>query len=132
MTDLSADVAALSDKSLLVLDDDASLRTRLGRALEQRGFEPTLVGSVSEALVGFVADRADEPAAGLTRERLAEIVGTRAGSERSRDLLALLDRCDYLAFTPAAGSAAEAGKLLEQARALIGALERGFARKARS
>jgi two-component system response regulator RegA len=50
MTDLSADVAALPDKTLLVLDDDAPLRTRLGRALEQRGFEPTLVGSVSEAL----------------------------------------------------------------------------------
>jgi two-component system response regulator RegA len=50
MTDLSADVAALADKTLLVLDDDAPLRTRLGRALEQRGFEPTLVSSVQEAL----------------------------------------------------------------------------------
>jgi two-component system, response regulator RegA len=50
MTDLSADIAALPDKSLLVLDDDAPLRTRLGRALEQRGFEPVLVGSVAEAL----------------------------------------------------------------------------------
>jgi two-component system response regulator RegA len=50
MTDLSADVAALPDRSLLVLDDDVPLRTRLGRALEQRGFEPTLVGSVSEAI----------------------------------------------------------------------------------
>jgi two-component system response regulator RegA len=50
MTDLSAEVSGLSDKSLLLLDDDAPLRTRLGRALEQRGFEPTLVGSVSEAL----------------------------------------------------------------------------------
>jgi two-component system response regulator RegA len=50
VTDLSSDIAALTDKSLLVLDDDAPLRTRLGRALEQRGFEPVLVGSVSEAL----------------------------------------------------------------------------------
>ena len=31
MTDLSADIAALADKTLLVLDDDAPLRTRLGR-----------------------------------------------------------------------------------------------------
>jgi len=51
MTDLSADVAALPDRSLLVLDDDAPLRTRLGRALEQRGFEPTLVGSVTEGIL---------------------------------------------------------------------------------
>ncbi|HEX7885951.1 MAG TPA: ActR/PrrA/RegA family redox response regulator transcription factor [Phenylobacterium sp.] len=50
MTDLSAEVTALADKSLLVLDDDAPLRTRLGRALEQRGFEATLVGSVQEAI----------------------------------------------------------------------------------
>ena len=40
MTDLSAAIAALPDKTLLLLDDDAALRTRLGRALEQRGFEP--------------------------------------------------------------------------------------------
>jgi two-component system response regulator RegA len=50
MTDLSEAVADLSDKSLLVLDDDAPLRNRLGRALESRGFEPTLVASVAEAL----------------------------------------------------------------------------------
>jgi two-component system response regulator RegA len=50
MTDLAADVADLADKSLLVLDDDAPLRTRLGRALEGRGFEPVLVASVAEAL----------------------------------------------------------------------------------
>lgn len=50
MTDLSAAVAELTDKSLLVLDDDAPLRTRLGRALEQRGFEPILVATVAEAV----------------------------------------------------------------------------------
>jgi two-component system response regulator RegA len=50
MTDLSSDIAALPDRTLMVLDDDAPLRTRLGRALEQRGFDTTLVGSVSEAL----------------------------------------------------------------------------------
>jgi two-component system response regulator RegA len=50
MTDLAEAVADLADKSLLVLDDDAPLRTRLGRALESRGFEPVLVASVAEAL----------------------------------------------------------------------------------
>ncbi|MGD9980164.1 MAG: ActR/PrrA/RegA family redox response regulator transcription factor [Hyphomonadaceae bacterium] len=37
------------EKSLLILDDDAAFRTRLARALEQRGFEVTAVGSVAEA-----------------------------------------------------------------------------------
>jgi len=51
MTDAASDhIAALPDKTLLVMDDDAPLRTRLGRALESRGFEVTLVGSVSEAM----------------------------------------------------------------------------------
>ena len=49
MTDIAAQIAALPEKTVLVLDDDAPLRTRLGRALEARGFEVTLVGSVAEA-----------------------------------------------------------------------------------
>ena len=49
MTDLSGAVDTLPDKTLLVVDDDAPLRTRLGRALEQRGFDVTLAGSVAEA-----------------------------------------------------------------------------------
>jgi two-component system response regulator RegA len=50
MTDLPTIIADLPDRSLLVLDDDAALRTRLGRALEQRGFEVRLAGGVAEAL----------------------------------------------------------------------------------
>jgi two-component system response regulator RegA len=50
MTDLADVIADLPDKSLMVLDDDAPLRMRLGRALESRGFQPILVGSVAEAL----------------------------------------------------------------------------------
>ncbi len=50
MVDIATQIAALPEKTLLVLDDDAPLRTRLGRALESRGFEVTLVGSVTEAL----------------------------------------------------------------------------------
>ncbi len=50
MTDLSNLIAALPDRSLLVLDDDLALRTRLGRALEQRGFVVTTAGGVVEAL----------------------------------------------------------------------------------
>ena len=42
-------VAALHDKTLLLLDDDQALRTRLGRALESRGFEVTTAGSLAEA-----------------------------------------------------------------------------------
>jgi len=50
MSELAAAVADLTDKTLLLLDDDAPLRTRLGRALEGRGFQVTLAGSVREAI----------------------------------------------------------------------------------
>ena len=72
MTDLSTEIAALPDRSLLVLDDDAPLRTRLGRALEQRGFEPTLVGSVGEALA---AVKAHPPAFAVLDMRLDDGTG---------------------------------------------------------
>jgi two-component system response regulator RegA len=42
-------LAAVEDRSLLVLDDDAPLRTRLARALAQRGFDVAAVGSLAEA-----------------------------------------------------------------------------------
>ena len=49
MSDLETRIAALPDKSLLLLDDDQALRTRMGRALEARGFDVTTAESVAEA-----------------------------------------------------------------------------------
>jgi two-component system, response regulator RegA len=69
MTDVSAAIAALSDKSVLVLDDDAPLRTRLGRALDSRGFETVLVGSVEEAIA---AVKAKPPAFAVLDMRLED------------------------------------------------------------
>ena len=49
MSELENLIADLADKSVLLLDDDQALRTRLGRALESRGFVVTLAASVAEA-----------------------------------------------------------------------------------
>ncbi|MFN4042204.1 MAG: ActR/PrrA/RegA family redox response regulator transcription factor [Brevundimonas sp.] len=49
MSEIEDQIAALPDRSLLLLDDDQALRTRLGRALETRGFEVTTAESVAEA-----------------------------------------------------------------------------------
>jgi len=49
MTDVESRIAALTDRSLLLVDDDNALRTRLGRALESRGFTVTTAASVAEA-----------------------------------------------------------------------------------
>jgi len=44
-----ADPALPQDRSLLILDDDTPFRSRLGRAMEKRGFEPRLAESLEEA-----------------------------------------------------------------------------------
>ena len=50
MQDVDVAISALGDRTLLVLDDDAPLRLRLGHALEQRGFEVRQAGSIAEAI----------------------------------------------------------------------------------
>ncbi|HUZ12727.1 MAG TPA: ActR/PrrA/RegA family redox response regulator transcription factor [Caulobacteraceae bacterium] len=74
MSSLEETVAVMADKSLLLLDDDAPLRTRLGRALENRGFQPTLVESVGEALA---AVRTRPPAFAVLDMRLEDGSGLR-------------------------------------------------------
>ena len=74
MSDVSATIADLPDRSLLLLDDDAPLRTRLGRALESRGFQPELVASVSEALA---AVKSRPPAFAVLDMRLEDGNGLR-------------------------------------------------------
>ncbi len=70
MTDVMiAAIEALPDRSLLVMDDDAPLRTRLGRALESRGFDVVTAGSVAEAME---AVRARPPAFAVLDMRLED------------------------------------------------------------
>ncbi|MFI4975632.1 MAG: ActR/PrrA/RegA family redox response regulator transcription factor [Caulobacterales bacterium] len=72
MSEIDAAVALLPEKSLLLLDDDAPLRNRLGRALEARGFEPTLVESVEDAMA---AVRTKPPAFAVLDMRLQDGTG---------------------------------------------------------
>src|ERR1700735_5250604 len=65
-------IAGLPDKSLLLLDDDGPLRNRLGRALESRGFQTTLVESV---LGGRTAFRRSPPACAVLDMRLEDGTG---------------------------------------------------------
>lgn len=69
MPDSEDRIAALEDKTLLLLDDDNALRTRLGRALESRGFEVTTAASVAEAREAL---RASVPAFAVLDMRLED------------------------------------------------------------
>lgn len=57
------------DTSLLILDDDAPFRTRLGRAMTARGFQVTAVGTVDEAKE---VARVDPPAFAVLDLRLQD------------------------------------------------------------
>ncbi len=57
------------DNTLLILDDDAPFRTRLGRALEQRGFNVETVETVTQARAKV---RANPPAFAVLDMRLED------------------------------------------------------------
>jgi len=66
MTD---EVAVLEDKTLLLVDDDRPFLTRLGRAMESRGFEVTTKETVAE---GLAAVRTAPPAFAVVDMRLED------------------------------------------------------------
>ena len=66
----SADLRPIGDDpSLLIVDDDTAFRTRLGRAMEKRGFVPTLAESVAE---GVSAIKGTPPAYAVIDLRLED------------------------------------------------------------
>ncbi|MEM1103367.1 MAG: ActR/PrrA/RegA family redox response regulator transcription factor [Pseudomonadota bacterium] len=63
------DAGLPQDRSLLILDDDMPFRTRLGRAMEKRGFTPDLAESLEEARASI---RRTPPAFAVVDLRLAD------------------------------------------------------------
>jgi two-component system response regulator RegA len=61
-----------SDKTLLIVDDDAPLRERLSRAMERKGFVVRSAGSVAE---GLAAVKAEPPAYAVIDMRLEDGYG---------------------------------------------------------
>ena len=68
-------LAALPDRSLILLDDDSAFRTRMARALETRGFTVTACESIHEALDAIAASPS---AFGVFDMRLEDGNGLRA------------------------------------------------------
>ena len=66
---MSETIALPDDKSCLIVDDDQPFRTRLGRAMEKRGFDLTLAESAAEAKA-LIRDKA--PAFAVVDLRLGD------------------------------------------------------------
>jgi two-component system, response regulator RegA len=72
MLGMQTDSSGHEVRTLLLVDDDAPLRTRLGRALEARGFTPTLAAGVHEAVTAL---RATPPAYAVIDMKLGDGAG---------------------------------------------------------
>ena len=67
MTETATDIG--TDRSLLIVDDDAPFRQRLGRAMEKRGFDVRLAETVAE---GTAMAKSDPPAHAVVDLRLED------------------------------------------------------------
>ena len=72
-------LAAFSDRSLLIVDDDKPFSTRLARAMEARGYEVHVAESVSEGV-----------AAVETKAPAFAVIDMRLGDGNGRDVIARL------------------------------------------
>ncbi|HKN47524.1 MAG TPA: BatD family protein [Candidatus Polarisedimenticolia bacterium] len=84
--------------------------------------------SVAQALTEYVADKFDTSAAGLTHQRIEEVLSERGAPESLRaSYHRCLEACDYARFAPASSGAHEMRRTLESAEEALVALERCLA-----
>ncbi len=82
---------------------------------------------VARTLVEYAADRFDRPAAGLTYDKLDELLASRqVDAELARSFRNCLENCDFARFVPAAGQAERRRETLDQAAELVERLERAL------
>lgn len=98
---------------------------RLDRAAQRAGDKPAaFYEEVAGALVAYVADRANRPAAGLTYDQLDEILADKGvPSEPRRRYRSCLETCDFARFVPDSGRPQAVADLVAEARAILRDLE---------
>ncbi len=96
---------------------------RRGATLDRGTFHE----GIARTLVEYVADRFNLPAAGLTYDRIDELLGSRGvdGELRGR-FRRCLESCDFARFVPSAGSAERRHDQLAEASTLVDELERAL------
>jgi hypothetical protein len=105
---------------------EARRRLVLARRAAAAGKGDEVAARLSDAVKGYLGDRFEEPAQGLTRERIGELLGRRVSPEQRAALEALLDRLDVLRFTPAGADPKELEKLAREAEARLATLDRAL------
>jgi hypothetical protein len=101
-------------------------RRRLARARAEIAPERArdFYQELAAALTGYLADKSGVSAAGLTYDRIEEILAARGvGAETRRRFRECLEGCDFARFAPASSRPEEMEKALREASALIQSLE---------
>jgi hypothetical protein len=82
---------------------------------------------VGRALVGYVADRFNRPAAGLTYEVVDDLLASKGlVVELRRRFRSCLESCDFARFVPSAGKSERRAELLEEARGVLERLDKAW------
>lgn len=103
---------------------EATRRLKRARELSASG-DDGLFAELSAAVLGYVADRGNRSAAGLTHEDLRRILAAkRIPGDVGDRLVTFLEACDMARFAPAAAGASDRRRLLDEAATLIEELKR--------
>ncbi len=103
----------------------AGKRLRAARRLAADGAASAFYAEMDRALTGYLADKFNVAAAGLTRDRITELLGSSRVPDSVRaETLRCLEQCDYGRFAPDAAAAARLQSVLERGERAVSALER--------
>ncbi len=104
----------------------SNARSELQRSrqkLEQRAFDQAFTG-ISSAIYGYIADKCNQPAAGLTSPRAVELLGERGVDDVTVGLVKdCLEACDVARFAPTALTADHTEDVLVKALKAIESIE---------
>ncbi len=103
----------------------ARRRLKQARGLMAPGREEAFFAEMDRAVTGYLADKFDLSALGLTRDRIGELLARRGVPEDlSRRAIACLERCDLGRFAARSAAREQTAALLEQGEDVIASLER--------
>jgi len=127
---------AVGRKRARLARDHGLLRSRKARARARKRLQAARRKSdpsdaqgfheeVARALVGYIADRFDRSASGITYDQADDLLVSRGvDATVRRRFRSALESCDFARFVPAAGKAERRAELLQEADGIIDQLER--------
>jgi len=106
----------------------ARMRLKSARALMTEGKEEAFFAEMDRAVTGFIADKFNVSAAGLTHEAIAEMLRDRKVPEDlSRRTMTCLERCDFGRFAAKSAGREQMTSLMSQGEEVLTSLERSLA-----